>query len=62
MTIWKIDDCENIYSVNPLHLINNDASGSKWKYLILDDCVNENKELQKKYTDVWVELKTNSKQ
>ena len=37
-----------------------DRNGNK--YLILVDCVNENKELLKKYTDVWVELKTNSKQ
>ena len=37
-----------------------DQNGNK--YFIFNDCVNENKELLKKYTDVWVELKTNSKQ
>ena len=26
-SIKKIDDCENIYNVNPLYLIINDASG-----------------------------------
>ena len=27
ITIKKIDDCENIYSVNPLYLLVNHASG-----------------------------------
>ena len=27
VTIKKIDDCENIYSVNPLYLLINHASG-----------------------------------
>ena len=27
ITIKKIDDCENIHSVNPLHLLFNHASG-----------------------------------
>ena len=36
ITITKIDDCENIHSVNPLYLIINQASGyiekkKKWK-------------------------------
>ena len=35
ITIKKIDDCENIYSVNPLYLLVNHASGyieeKKWK-------------------------------
>ena len=48
ITIKKIDDCENIYSVNPLYLIVNHASGyieekNGNKYLIFDDSVNETK-------------------
>ena len=34
ITIKKIDDCENIYSVNPLYLLVNHANGilrEKWK-------------------------------
>ena len=62
ITIKKIDDCENIYSVNPLYLLVNHASGyieekNGNKYLIFDDSVEENKELLKKYTDVWDEIK-----
>ena len=57
MTIKIIDDCENIYSVNPLNLIVNHASGYIEekignKYLIFDDSGNENKALLKKYADV----------
>ena len=53
ITIKKIDDCENIYSVNPLFLLANHASGyieekNGNKYLIFDDSVNENKGLLKK--------------
>ena len=52
ITIKKIDDCENIYSVNPLYLLVNHAHGyiekkSVNKYLIFDSTV-ENKELLKK--------------
>ena len=41
ITIQKIDDCENIYNVNPLHLLANDARGyieekNGNKYLIFD--------------------------
>ena len=62
ITIKKIDDCENIYSVNPLYLLVNHASGyieekNGNKYLIFDDSVNENKELLKKYADVWDGIK-----
>ena len=50
ITIKKIDDCENIYSVNPLYLLVNHASGYikekiRNKYLTFDDYVNENKAL-----------------
>ena len=44
ITIKKVDDCENIYNVNPLYLIENHASEKNWnKYLIFHDSVNENK-------------------
>ena len=57
ITIKKIGNCKNIYSVNPLCLRINDASGyieeiNENKYLIFD-CVDENKELLKKYNDVF---------
>ena len=61
ITIKNIDDYESIYSVNPLHLRINHASGyieekNGNKYLIFDS-VDENKELQKKYNDVWNGIK-----
>ena len=54
ITIKKIDDYESIYSVNPLYLRINHASGyieekNRNKYLIF---VDENKEVLKKYADV----------
>ena len=57
ITIKKIDDYENIYSVNPLYLIIAHASGyieekGVNKYLVFDS-TDENKELLKKYNDVW---------
>ena len=66
ITIKKIDDCENIYSVNPLYLLVNHASGyieekNGNKYLIFDDSVNENKGLLKKYADVWDGIKNEIK-
>ena len=65
ITIKKIDDCENIYSVNPLYLLVNHASGyieekNGNKYLIFDDSVNENKELLKNMRMFGMELKTKS--
>ena len=62
----KIGDCKNIHSVNPLYLIINQTSGyieekNGNKYLIFDDSVNENKELLKKYADVWDEIKNEIK-
>ena len=55
--VKKIDDYENIYSVNPLYLIIAHASGyieekGVNKYLIFDS-TDENKELLKKYSDVF---------
>ena len=57
ITIKKIDDCENINSVNPLYLNITHASGyieeiNGNKYLIFDS-TDENKELLKKYKDVF---------
>ena len=65
ITIKKIDDCENIYSVNPLYLLINHANGyieekGVNKYLVFDS-TDENKELLKKYNDVWNGIKTKSK-
>ena len=65
ITIKKIDDCENIYSVNPLYLLVNHASGyieekNGNKYLIFDS-VDENKEVLKKYADVWDGIKSKIK-
>ena len=66
ITIKKIGDCENIYSVNTLYLLVNHASGyieekNGNKYLIFDDSVNENKALLKKYADVWDGIKNEIK-
>ena len=57
ITIKKIDDYENIYSVNPLYLIIAHANGyieekGVNKYLVFDS-TDENKELLKKYNDVF---------
>ena len=60
--IKKIDDCENICSVNPFYLLVNHASGYiENKYLIFYDSVNEKKRLLKKYADVWDEIKNEIK-
>ena len=54
-------DCEHIYSENSLYLLLNQASGyieekNGNKYLIFDS-TDENKELLKKYNDVWNGIK-----
>ena len=56
ITIKKIDNYENIYSINPLYLIIDHTSGyieekEMNKYLVFDS-TDENKELLKKYDDV----------
>ena len=66
ITIKKIDDYENIYSVNPLYLIIDHASGyieekGVNKYLVFDS-TDENKELLKKYSDVWNGIKNKIKE
>ena len=64
-TIKKIDDCENIYSVNPLYLLI--AHANRYieekdvnKYLVFDSA-DENKELLKKYNDVFNEIRNKTK-
>ena len=71
ITIKKIGDCENIYSVNPLHLIIGNVDGhikeKNWsKYLVFDSAelhstelhsTDENKEVLKKFTEHWDEIK-----
>ena len=57
MTIKKIDDCENIYCVDPLYLRVDHVNGyieekGVNKYLVFDS-TDENKELLKKYNDVF---------
>ena len=59
ITINKIDDYENIHSVNPLYLIIHSAAGhfkekNDEKYLILD--------LADKYEEAWSEIKSEIKQ
>ena len=61
ITIKKIDDYENIYSVNLLYLIVNHANRyieekGVNRYLILDS-TDENKEPLRKYNDAWNEIK-----
>ena len=57
ITIRKIDDCENINSVNPLYLNITHAN----KYLVFDS-TNENKELIKKYNDVFNRIRDKIKE
>ena len=61
VTVKKIDNCKNINSVNPLYLMINEMIGhfeekNENKYLVLDD-VDENKEVSKKYEEVWEGVK-----
>ena len=61
MTVKKIANRNNINSVNPLYLMINEMiniSEEKYenKYLVLDD-VDENKEVSKKYEEVWDRIK-----
>ena len=65
ITVKKIDDCENIYSVNPLYLLVNHANRyieekGVSKYLIVDS-TDDNKELLKNAMMFGMELKTKSK-
>ena len=62
ITIKKIGDCENIYSVNPLYLIIGKVDGhikckkNGSKYLVFDS-TDENKEALKKCTEFWDGIK-----
>ena len=61
----KIDECNNIHSVNPLYLRVDHASGyieekNGNKYLVFDS-TDENKELIEKYNDFGIELTIKSK-
>ena len=65
ITIKKINDYKNIYSVNPLYLGSTHAIGyiekkGVNKYLIIGS-IDENKELLKKYNNVLKELGIKSK-
>ena len=57
ITIKKIDDYENIYSVNPLYLTITHASGyieeKDVNKVLIFDSTDKNKELLKKYKDVF---------
>ena len=66
ITIKRNDDYENIYGVNPLYLRIDHASGHIEeklgnKYLVFVS-TDENKELLKKYTDVWNGIKNKIKE
>ena len=61
VAVKKIDDCNNINSVNLLYLMIDEMIGhfeakNENKYLVLDD-VDENKEVSKKYEEVWEGVK-----
>ena len=61
ITIKKNEDCENIYSVNPLYLITGKVDGhieekNGSKYLVFDS-TDENKEVLKKYRELWYGIK-----
>ena len=61
MTVKKIANCNNINSVNPSYLMINEVMGhfeEKYenRYLVLDD-VDENKEVSKKYVEIWDGIK-----
>ena len=62
ITFKVIANCNNMNSVNPLYLMINEMIGhfeekNENKYLVLDD-VDENKEVSKKYEEVWEGVKT----
>ena len=66
ITIKKIGDCKNIYSVNPLYLCITHASGyikekGVNKYLSFDS-VDENKELLKNYNAVFDRIRDKIKE
>ena len=63
ITIKKIEDYESINSVNPLYLMIGEVIGhikekNGSKYLLFD-LADENKEILKKYIQLWDEVKNN---
>ena len=61
VTFKEIANCNNINRVNPLYLMIDKMIGhfeekSGNKYLVLDD-MDENKEVSKKYKEVWEDVK-----
>ena len=61
LTVKKVANCNNINSVNPLYLMINEMIGHfeekiENKYLVLNN-VDENKEVSKKYEEVWEGVK-----
>ena len=61
VTVTKNANCNNMNSVNPLYLMINEVIGyfeekNENIYLVLDD-VDENKEVLKKYEEVWEGVK-----
>ena len=61
VAVKKIANCNNINSVNPLYLMINEMivyfeEKNGIKYLVLDD-VDKNKEVSKKYEEVWEVIK-----
>ena len=63
MTVKKIANSNNVNSVNFLYLMTDKMIGhfeekNGYKYLIKDD-LNENKEVSKKYEEIWVGIKKN---
>ena len=61
VAVKKFGNCKNINSVNPLYLMINEMVGhfeekNENKYLVLDD-VDKNKEVLKKYEEVWEGIK-----
>ena len=72
ITVKKNGDCENIYSVNPFHQIIGklhqhiecscvEYKKNESKYLVFDS-TDENKEILKKYRELWMGLKMKLKQ
>ena len=66
IVIKKIDDCENIYSVNPLHMIigkvdghieRSSAEENKVNKHLVFDSADENKEVLKMYRELWDGIK-----
>ena len=61
VAVKKIANCNNINSVNPFYLMINEMIGHFQEkngntYLVLDD-VDKNKEVSRKYEDVWEGIK-----